>query len=149
MAVVEHGDNASDDLLLRDEPQVTRVDRILLVDALQPVVVMVGTGLQSRNEQRTLVGSDGISWNGFAACQQDACPETEWQGGLIAGNGEGHDVASLHVLSPQPTIRQQTVAFDAQAIAAAVYQYLVAILIERCQSVAGNAMNRKGQSTDS
>ena len=76
---------------------VARVSRIVRVDGFQPVVVCLGTCLQARYQQRSLLCADGVARNGFAAGNENPCDR-------IAGYSEGYDVASLDRASHQSAV---------------------------------------------
>jgi hypothetical protein len=95
--VINYGDDFSDDVTLRNESQVARVGRILLVQRLQPVVVGLGTGVQSWHDKLSLQCVDGVTVDSLAAGDADSCDR-------VAGHGEGNDVASLNGLAQQTTV---------------------------------------------
>ena len=67
VAIVQHGYDASYDVVLRNEAQVSRVDGVILVNGLQPVVVGLGTVDESWHDAQSCVRSDGIARDGLAA----------------------------------------------------------------------------------
>lgn len=139
---IDNEEGATNHTLIGYRTKDAGVKGILLPHTLNPIIIVIGTVLQTGQQDDMLPIADGITGQGLHLSKEHTGI------GTVRRVFKSHDITAFHGLPTEPSETKQTATAGTESVTPSVHHHMVARLERRLQSISSHRIDGKSQRPD-